>query len=122
MSDGAAPGEHRLTEADAGSAIALRRGDRLAVSLGGNPTTGYTWQVTAVNERVLAPVGEAGYRPSSPAIGAGGVFTFEFEAAGAGHTTLRLAYRRPWEKRRPAQTFTVAVTVEPPGGENLGLP
>jgi inhibitor of cysteine peptidase len=123
MDDGAIPNVRRLTEADSGSAMVLRTGDRLSVSLGGNPTTGYSWQVAAVDERVLAPAGEPGYRASSPAIGAGGVFTFEFEAVAAGRTTLRLAYRRPWEKRRrPMQTFAVTVTVEPPGGENRELP
>ena len=123
MDDGAIPNVRRLTEADSGSAMALRTGDRLSVSLGGNPTTGYSWALAAVNRRVLAPAGEPGYRASSPAIGAGGVFTFEFEAVAAGHTALRLVYRRPWEKRRrPAQIFSVTVTVEPPGGEDHGLP
>jgi inhibitor of cysteine peptidase len=113
----------RLTEADSGSTVELRVGHRLSISLGGNPTTGYSWQVAAVNERVLAPVGEPDYRAASPAIGAGGVFTFEFAAASGGRTALRLVYRRPWEKRRrPAQTFAVNVAVEPPVGENHGLP
>jgi inhibitor of cysteine peptidase len=122
--DGGSPlGVRRLTEADAGHEIALRPGERLSIRLGGNPTTGYSWELTAVNRRVLAPVGEPGYRASSPAIGSGGVFAFEFEAAAAGRTALRLVYRRPWEKRRrPAQTFAVKVTVEPPGTEDRGLP
>jgi predicted secreted protein len=69
--------------------------------------------LAAVNRRVLAPVGEPGYWASSPAIGSDGVFAFEFEAAAAGRTALRLVYRRPWEKgRRPAQTFKVNVTVQ----------
>jgi inhibitor of cysteine peptidase len=123
MDERFSPNERWLTEADAGSMVELRRGDRLSISLGGNPTTGYSWQVAAVDERVLAPAGEPGYRASSPAIGGGGSFTFGFQAVAAGSTALRLVYRRPWEKRRrPAQTFAVAVTVEPPGGEDHGLP
>jgi inhibitor of cysteine peptidase len=104
-----------LTEADAGSTVTLRAGDRLSVHLAGNPTAGYAWEVAAVDARVLAPAGEPGYQASSAAIGSGGVFAFEFEAAAAGHTALRLIYRRPWEKHhRRAQAFAVNVTVEPP--------
>jgi inhibitor of cysteine peptidase len=105
------PGTRWLTEVDAGRTVELRMGDRLSVNLGGNPTTGYSWELSAVNQRVLAPLGEPGYRASSPAVGAGGVFAFEFEAIAAGRTALRLVYRRPWEKRRPAQTFRVSITV-----------
>jgi inhibitor of cysteine peptidase len=108
MDERFSPNERWLTEADAGSMVELRRGDRLSISLGGNPTTGYSWQVAAVDE---------------PPLGGGGSFTFGFQAVAAGSTALRLVYRRPWEKRRrPAQTFAVAVTVEPPGGEDHGLP
>jgi len=103
----------RLTEADAGKTVALRTGDRLSVSLAGNPTAGYSWEVATVDRRVLAPASAPDYHASSAAIGSGGVFAFEFEAIGPGRTALHLAYRRPWEKRRrPVQTFAVDVTVE----------
>ena len=106
------PSERWLTEADAGRTIELRTGDRLSISLGGNPTTGYSWELAAVDKQVLTPLSKPGYAASSQAVGAGGVFAFEFEAVAAGQTALRLVYRRPWEKRRrPAQTFKVEVTV-----------
>ena len=109
------PGIRWLTEADEGRGIELRLGDRLSISLGGNPTAGYSWELAAVDRRVLVPLGKPGYQPSSAAVGSGGNFAFEFEAAAAGQTAVRLVYRRPWEKRRrPAQTFGVTVTVEPP--------
>jgi inhibitor of cysteine peptidase len=113
MDDEFTPQTHRLTEADAGRTVALHTGDRLAIILPGNPTAGYSWVLAAVDRGVLAPVGEPDYRAASAAIGAGGIFSFEFEAVGAGETAMHLAYRRPWEKRRrPAQTFDVNVTVE----------
>ena len=106
------PSERWLTEADAGRTIELRTGDRLSISLGGNPTTGYSWELAAVDKQVLAPLSKPGYAASSQAVGAGGVFAFEFEAIAVGHTALRLIYRRPWEKRRrPVATFRINVTV-----------
>jgi len=112
MDRGLSPNVRWLTEADAGRAVELRAGDRLSISLEGNPTTGYSWELATVDARVLTPVGQPGYQASSAAIGSGGVFAFEFEAVAAGQTDLRLVYRRPWEKRRSAQTFRVNVTVE----------
>lgn len=110
-----------LTESDAGRALELRAGEHLHVTLAGNPTTGYTWETTAVNRRVLAPLGAPAYRAESPAVGAGGVFTFAFEAVGSGRTVLRLAYRRPWERgRRALQTFAVTVTVLAQAEEDTG--
>jgi inhibitor of cysteine peptidase len=108
-----APGVYWLTEADAGKTVELRTGDRLSVSLMGNPTAGYSWELTTVDRHVLAPAGEPAYHASSAALGSGGVFAFEFEAVAAGQTALRLVYRRPWEKRRRAvQTFALNVTVD----------
>jgi len=113
MDEGFSPSVRWLTEADAGSTVSLRAGDRLSVSLTGNPTAGYSWELAAVDKKVLAPVAEPGYEASSSAVGSGGMFAFEFEAIGPGWTALRLVYRRPWEKRRrPVQTFSVNVTVE----------
>jgi inhibitor of cysteine peptidase len=113
MDEGFPPGEHWLTEIDAGRTIELRAGDRLSVHLSGNPTAGYSWELAVVDRQVLAPLGDPAYRASSPAIGAGGFFAFEFRAAAGGRTDLRLVYRRPWEKRRrPAQSFAVTVVVE----------
>jgi inhibitor of cysteine peptidase len=115
MDERFSPSERWLTQADAGRTIELRTGDRLTISLGGNPTAGYSWELASVNKQVLAPLSEPGYAASSKAVGAGGVFAFEFEAVSSGQTALRLAYRRPWEKRRrPAETFAVNVTVEAP--------
>jgi inhibitor of cysteine peptidase len=111
-----------LTDADAGSTVELRTGDRLSVRLMGNPTTGYSWEVAAVDAQVLTPASEPGFQASSAAIGSGGVFAFEFQAAGAGQTSLRLVYRRPWEKRRrPTRTFAVNVRVELSGETDDGL-
>ena len=102
-----------LTEADAGRSIGLRVGDKLEVTLPGNPTTGFQWEVGSLDTSVLKPIGEPEYKPSSNALGSGGQFTFHFEAVTPGQTTLQLIYHRPFEKDTPpAQTFEVTVTVK----------
>jgi inhibitor of cysteine peptidase len=89
----------------------------LRVALAANPTTGYSWEVSgAPDPAVLEQMGEAVYEASptdTMVVGSGGVMTFEFQAVGAGTTTLELVYRRPWEDGvEPIETVTIDVTVE----------
>lgn len=107
------PADKIVTAEDAGSTVNLIMGDELVVELEGNPTTGYEWEVTEVDEAVLVPLGEPDYQSESEAIGAGGLFTFYFEAAGPGETELQLVYHRPWEEDvEPEDRFVITVIVE----------
>lgn len=102
----------RLTEADAGSSVALRVGDTLEVTLPGNPTTGYQWAVGAGDEAILQLRGEPEFVASGDALGGGGSVTLRFEAVGAGELQLELVYRRSFEADAPPeQTFAVSVSV-----------
>jgi len=99
-----------------GQQVELRQGQVLVVTLDSNPTTGYSWAVAAVDTAILAQAGDPVYRgpddQKTPLVGAGGSETFRFTAPSAGSTTLRLEYRRPWEKDQPAaQTYTLQVVV-----------
>jgi len=104
--------EVKLDAGDDGSQVELKAGQTLVVSLEGNPTTGYTWEVAELDEQVLRQAGETEFKPESDAIGAGGVQTLRFETVNSGQTTLNLVYRRPWEEDvEPAKTFSVQVVV-----------
>lgn len=107
-----ANGVHRLEAGDDGAVIEAKVGERISLELEGNPTTGYTWQVTAFDPAVAAPAGEPDYESSSDADGAGGTFTFHFDVVGAGETEVVLQYFPSWEE--PTDTagrfaFTVRV-------------
>jgi inhibitor of cysteine peptidase len=102
--------------AEDGKQIDLSQGQVLVVTLDSNPTTGYSWAVAAVDTSLLTQDGDAVYNAQdtqkTPLVGAGGSETFRFTASAAGSTTLRLEYRRPWEKDQPAdQTYTLQVVV-----------
>jgi inhibitor of cysteine peptidase len=101
-----------LSEPQAGSQAVLQVGDMLHVNLEGNPSTGYTWSVEALDAAVLKMAGEPEFHPASSALGAGGTFTYRFEAVGAGQTTLKMIYSRPFEKGLPPlKTFASSVLV-----------
>ena len=102
----------QLTEADAGRLVELRVGDILEVTLPGNPTTGFQWEVSEINSAILEPIGGPEFEPSSNAVGSGGNVTLRFEAVGAGQTELKLIHHRPFEENvPPMQTFEVTITV-----------
>lgn len=101
-----------LTKADAGKSVEVASGALLSVALEANPTTGYTWEVAAIDENVIKLEGEPDYAVGSDLIGAGGVMTLHFRAGKPGQTSLKLVYHQPWEKDQPpAETFEVSVTV-----------
>ena len=102
----------QLTEADAGRLVELRVGDILEVTLPGNPTTGFQWEVSEINSAILEPIGEPKFEPSSNAVGSGGNVTLRFETVGTGQTELKLIHHRPFEENvPPIQTFEVTITV-----------
>ena len=102
----------QLSEADNGHSIELRAGDQLEITLPGNPTTGFQWQVSVGNSAILQPLGEPEFKPSNNAIGSGGKISLRFAAVGSGQMELKLIYHRPFEKDvPPAQTFAVNITV-----------
>ena len=103
------PSEVRLGAQDDARQIELGEGQVLVVSLEGNPSTGYIWQVEEEAARILRQVGEIEFEPESNLLGAPGTQTLRFKAVEAGQTTLKLVYRRPWEEVEPASAFSVQV-------------
>ena len=104
-----------LTEADNGMQITVNSGDAITLTLESNPTTGYSWQVMEIDNRVLIQDGDPEYKQFSSSeglVGAGGTETFRFKVVGTGTTTLGLGYMRPWESVPPIETYTVTIRVE----------
>lgn len=104
-----------LSAEDNGTVVELGAGQALVVTLDSNPSTGYRWEVSEVDEAVLAQIGEAEFKEASTegeqVVGAGGTETFYFASA-AGETTLTLVYHRTWEDVEPEQVFSVEVVVQ----------
>ena len=104
--------EIEIKAEDNGRQVELSRGQILVVSLESNPGTGYSWQVEEIENRVLKAVGEPEFKSDSKLLGAPAMQVMRFQAIGIGQTTLKLAYRRPWEKSvPPTQTFIVYLVV-----------
>jgi inhibitor of cysteine peptidase len=111
-----APSAPALTASDNGKTITAQVGQQITVTLKGNPTTGYLWSVAGVSSNTVGQVGEVEYKRDEVGkgvVGSGGVFVATFKAVKPGPTTVRMEYRRPWEKDTPpAETFAVMLDVK----------
>lgn len=79
-----------------GQTIHVSVGERFAVALEGNPSTGYTWQVST-DEDYMELLAQD-FEPHGQGIGAGGQEVFHFRALSPGESTITCEYRRPWDQ------------------------
>ena len=101
-----------LTEKSNGAVLKVQTGDQIAITVPGNPTTGYTWELAAISVDILEPGLKPEYVRDSTLPGAGGRFTFRFTARSQGYTKVILAYLRTWEKDMPpVKTFEMTADV-----------
>lgn len=108
-----------LLESDNGRAFTIFRSEEITISLPGNPTTGYQWEVLTSESTLLQQKGKSSFVTDANRVGAGGKTTFLFIPCGIGSTRLKLVYRRPWEKETPPiQVFEINVTVK----QNMNTP
>lgn len=107
-----------LTENDKEKHLMLQTGDIVRIDLFGNPTTGYTWEVSSQSTCLLDLL-ENSYSPASSLVGSGGTFTFRFQAKSCGSANLSILYLRPWEKEEPPlDRFYLTVDILSPTGES----
>ena len=112
---GCSPKNSSFTESNNGQPTTIKVGAKLIIELDSNPSTGYTWEISVIDERILKKSGDPEFKPASstPMPGQGGTQIFYFEAVAPGTTTLTLIYHRPFETSvPPTKTYTIKVIVE----------
>jgi len=108
------PREIALSQWDNGRQLEVYVGQVLVLTLSASPSTGYTWEVTDIDEKVLRQVGKAEFVPDKNMPGSPGKMILRFEVVGDGSSSLNLLYHRPWEKDvTPASSFAIQVTASP---------
>ncbi len=85
------------------------------VQLNGNPTTGYTWSAECIPSDVVEITEEFVQGGKPGMTGAPGVYYFTVTARNPGQGTIVFEYKRPWEKKEPAEKLCYSVTVTPEG-------
>lgn len=104
-----------LTQADDGRHLNVRDGDIIVVKLKANRASGFGWVMADGTGDVLVRAGNPVYAPNAAKkgkAGSGGTETWRFRAVHPGEQTMRLEYRRPWERDIPERTMRFTVTVK----------
>jgi len=100
-----------LTESDSGKSVILSPSNRLEVSLKGNYTTGYTWNIKTYDKSILKLSSDSKYIPAqTKLVGAGGIQYYYFDVIGKGKTKIVIDYSRSWEKESsPVKSFILTL-------------
>ncbi len=105
-------GTRSLTIDDNGDRVSLSPGEEIRVSLDGNATTGFTWELVENDVTVIAPVGEPVYEEATgDMVGTGGTWTWTLRAVGTGESPVRFVYHRTWEDEPPAADYSFVAIV-----------
>ncbi|MGC2352872.1 MAG: protease inhibitor I42 family protein [Candidatus Udaeobacter sp.] len=104
--------EYIFDEKDNGASVQVRRGAKITIELSENPTTGYRWAISNIDEAFLVPEGDAFVPPDHKSLGAGGLRRFFFRAKSEGSTALTLINKRAWQSDDQAVgTFKLATRI-----------
>jgi inhibitor of cysteine peptidase len=104
--------EYIFGEKDNGALVEVRRGAKITIELNENPTTGYRWMISSIDEAFLVPEGDAFVPPDHKSPGAGGLRRFFFRAKSAGSTALTLINKRAWQSDNQAVgTFKLPIRI-----------
>ena len=87
-----------FSEKDNGASVEVRCGAKITIELKENPTTGYRWTISNIDEVFLQPEGDEFLPPDQTTPGAGGLRRFFFRAKSAGSTALTLINKRAWQR------------------------
>ncbi len=103
-----------LTMADNGRSFDVRQGEVITVKLDSNHSSGFSWALGEDLGAVVKQEGKPGYARNTSKSGkilSGGTETWRFRTAGSGRETVKLEYRRSWERNFPDRTFRFGLTV-----------
>ncbi|MHC1755527.1 MAG: protease inhibitor I42 family protein [Methanosarcina sp.] len=108
-----AASQHMITEDDNGKTISIKEGQTFILKLNENPSTGYSWQLSGLNDGLNLLRDE--YHPwdsseesRNAVLGAGGFHSWKIEAMSDGQVTA--TYKRPWEQSG-VRTFRLDIVV-----------
>lgn len=112
----AAGGVVQMTETDNGRTNLVNTGSEIEITLEGNPTTGYSWDMASFSTNSLQQIGTVQYRQTEqpdkrPRVGVGGQFMFKFKAVKQGQSDIKLIYRRSWETTACDKVYSVVLEI-----------
>jgi inhibitor of cysteine peptidase len=104
--------EYVFGEKDNSASVQVQRDAKITIELNENPTTGYRWMISRIDEAFLVREGDTFLPPVQRTPGAGGLHRFFFRAKREGSTALTLINKRAWQRDEQAVgTFNLALRI-----------
>lgn len=97
------------------TSCATFKSQKAVIELGGNPTTGYTWNYQIEDEAVIKVDEEIRYLGKNGVVGAPSKFTYTIYSLKAGNTKIKFEYKRPWEQTPADKVVIYEVRVKENG-------
>lgn len=104
-------GTVEVLETQNGETVQIGLDDKLVVVLAGNPTTGYNWTTTSIDDAVLRQVGDSRFDAESDLLGSPGTISLLYAPVAAGTSPLVIEYG-PVAGGDSENTFSITVKVE----------
>ena len=101
-----------VKEENDGCTVSANLGDSLTVELPENPTTGFRWAPTELDESIIARGTDELILGSKTVVGVGGIRVFRFRVKGLGRARLQFKLMRAWETSAPSKLFEIHVNVQ----------
>ena len=89
--------------------FSVKCGDKFKIEVESNPSTGYKWHLLSFDEDIVKLVSSEFVSKLTNHVGSLGREHFNFEAKKKGSTSIKLVYRRTWEKQpmKPKEYFVI---------------
>lgn len=102
-----------IVQDDQGKSFEVRQGNIILIRLAENPTTGYQWELDAIDEEIIELQDSDFSMAPGTGIGGGGTRTLTFQAQSPGTVKIQLKLRREWEPEDAAiDRFEVTIRVQ----------
>jgi inhibitor of cysteine peptidase len=79
-------------------ALTVKRGKKFKIDLQSNPSTGYRWHLVFFDKSILKLISSEFVSEITNQIGSTGIERFNFQATKKGTTSIKLIYKRAWER------------------------
>jgi inhibitor of cysteine peptidase len=79
--------------------LTVMQGEKFKIELRSNPSTGYRWHLAFFNNSILKLISSEFVPNLTNQIGSSGIERFNFEATKEGRTSIKIVYKRAWEKQ-----------------------
>jgi inhibitor of cysteine peptidase len=101
-----------ITPSDKGRMFEASQGDVIVIRLDENITTGYGWEISAIDGPFVELSPSVYSEAPGTLMGRGGTRTFRFKAKSPGGGQIQLRLRQPWETEDVvAERFAVNIRV-----------